>query len=83
MGAGHLDRTPTLDGEVLSYSGLQGDRLTLFLDQRQPPQINGRPADLSPPRVYDSPFVQSTWDSGLVTAQKGSRRHVLDFNSER
>jgi hypothetical protein len=26
-----LDRTPTLDGEVLSYSGLQGDRLTLFL----------------------------------------------------
>jgi hypothetical protein len=78
-----LDRTPTLDGEVLSYSALQGDRLTLFLDQRQPPQINGRPADLSPPRVYDSPFVQSTWDSGVVTVQKGSRRHVLDFNAER
>jgi hypothetical protein len=78
-----LDRTPTLDGEVLSYSGLQGDRLTLFLDQRQPPRINGRPADLSPPRVYDSPFVQSTWDSGVVTVQKGSRRHVLDFNAER
>ena len=68
---------------VLSYSGLQGDRLTLFLDQRQPPPINDRPADLSPPRVYDSPFVQSTWDSGLVTVQKDSRRHVLDFNTER
>ena len=78
-----LDRIPTLDGEVLSYSGLQGDRLTLFLNERQPPQINGRPADLSPPQVYDSPFVQSTSDSGLVTVQKGSRRYVLDFNAER
>lgn len=28
-------------------------------------------------------FVQSTWDSGVVTVQKGSRRHVLDFNAER
>jgi hypothetical protein len=78
-----LGRTPTLDGEVLSYTGRQGDRLTLFLDQRQPPQIKGRPVDLSPPRVYDSPFVQSAWDSGLVTVQKGGRRVVLDFNVER
>jgi hypothetical protein len=78
-----LGRAPQLDGEVLSYTGLQGDRLTLFLDQHQPPQINGRPVDLSPPRVYDSPFVQSAWDSGFVTVQKGARRHLLDFNAER
>lgn len=28
----------------------------------------------------DSPFVQSRWDSGLVTIQKGGRKLTLDFH---
>jgi hypothetical protein len=78
-----LARGPRIDGEVLACTGLPGDELTLFLDQSRPPLINGRPVDLSPPRVYDSPFVQSPWDRGIVTVQKGRRRHVMDFNAER
>jgi hypothetical protein len=31
-------------------------------------------------RVYDSPFVQSDWKSGVVTIQKGIRKLVLNFN---
>jgi hypothetical protein len=75
-----LARPIVLDGATLTYTGLGGDRLTLFTDQSQPPRINDRPADLAPARVYDSPFVQSAWDSGVVTIQKDARRVVLNFN---
>ncbi len=69
-----------LESNVLTYTGLSGDRFTFFTDQTQPPQVNGRPLDYSPSKVYDSPFVQSDWDSGVVTIQKGGRKLVLNFN---
>lgn len=65
----------------LSYAGLSGDRFTFFTDQSQPPQVNGKPVNYAPAKVYDSPFVQSVWDSGLVTIQKSGRKLVLDFNA--
>ena len=55
---------------VLTYTGLSGDRFTFFTDQSQPPQVNGERIDYAPAKVYDSPFVQSDWDSGVVTIQK-------------
>ncbi len=75
-----LARPVAVAGQTLSYTGLQGDRFTFDIDQGQPPQINGRPVNLAPGRVYDSPFVQSDWNSGVVTVQKGGRKLVLDFN---
>jgi hypothetical protein len=36
--------------------------------------------DYAPPKAFDSPFIQSGWDSGVVTIRKGQRRLVLDFN---
>jgi hypothetical protein len=69
-----------LKSNVLTYTGLSGDRFTFFTDQSQPPQINGRPLDYWPSKVYDSPFVQSDWDSGVVTIQKGGRKLVMNFN---
>jgi hypothetical protein len=65
---------------VLNFTSLSGDRFTLFTNQSHPPQINGQPVNYAPPKVYDSPFVQSNWDSGVVTIQKGSRKLVLNFN---
>jgi hypothetical protein len=69
-----------LENNVLTYTGLGGDRFTFFADQSQPPQVNGQPLDYSPAKVYDSPFVQSDWDSGVVTIQKGGRKLVLNFS---
>jgi hypothetical protein len=37
------------------------------------------PIDTSPPRVYDSPFIRSDWNSGLIHIQKGSMGEILDF----
>ncbi|MGB1129931.1 MAG: hypothetical protein ACPG4K_07765 [Haloferula sp.] len=68
------------DGTVLTYTGLSNDRFTFFADQSERPQINGKPIDLGPEKVYDSPFVQSDWDSGIVTIQFGTKKQILDFN---
>lgn len=69
------------EDDRLSYTGLGGGRLAFFTDQSRPPEINGRPVNYAPARVYDSPFVQSEWDSGAVTIRKGDRKLSLDFNA--
>jgi hypothetical protein len=68
------------DDGVLTHTGLSGDRFTFHTNQTQVPQVNGTPVDLALDKVYDSPFVQSDWDSGVVTIHKGGRKLVLDFN---
>ena len=70
------------DGTILIYTGLSKDRFKFFADQSRRPQINGSQVDLGPEKVYDSPFVQSDWDSGLVTIQFGDKKRVLDFNGK-
>ena len=68
------------DGSILSYTGLSKDRFTFFANQSERPRINGSPINLGPEKVYDSPFVQSDWDSGIVTIQFGHKKQILDFN---
>jgi len=70
------------DGTLLTYTGLGKDRFKFFADQSARPQINDTPVDLGPKKVYDSPFVQSDWDSGVVTIQCGNEKQVLDFNGQ-
>ena len=65
---------------VLQYQGLGGDTFTFFADYSAPPKINGQTVDYQAPKSFDSPFIQSERDSGLVTIRKGGRRLVLDFN---
>jgi len=69
------------DGTTLEYTGLSGDRFLFDAGQSRPPQINGQPVNYAPARVYDSPFVQSDWDRGMVTIQKGRRKLALDFTA--
>jgi hypothetical protein len=64
---------------VLTYKSLYGDTLTFFADYSRPPEINGVPVSYRPGKAFDSPFVQSDWNSGVVTVAKGERRIVLDF----
>lgn len=71
----------SLEGGRLYYTGLDGVRFTFFTDQSRPPEINGQPVNYAPASVYDSPFVQSGWDSGVVSIRKGTRSLTLDFNA--
>jgi len=44
------------------------------------PHINGKPVNLYPEKVFDSPYLQSVHGSGVVTIKKGDKKQVLDFN---
>ncbi len=68
------------EGDTLLYRGLDDTRLSLHTDYSAVPEINGEAINLAPDRVFDSPFVQSEWNSGVVHIRKGDREHVLDFN---
>ncbi|MEO0587050.1 MAG: hypothetical protein AAF078_05365 [Planctomycetota bacterium] len=68
-------------GSVIGYETIYGDRLTLDTSYEQMPTINGEPVDYAPPNVHESPFVNSVYDSGVVTISKGERERVLDFNA--
>ena len=73
--------TPQYNGTVLSYQSVYGDTLTLDTSYKQTPTVNGKPINYSKPeKVFDSPYLRSEYDSGVVTIEKGSRKLVLDFN---
>jgi hypothetical protein len=70
----------TVSNDILRYEALSGDSFTFYADYSRPPEINGEAINYAPPNVYDSPFVQSKWDSGVVTISYGGSKRVLDFN---
>lgn len=71
---------PVMKGKQLEFRTIYGDLLTLDTSQKSVPTINGKPVNYAPAQVYDSPFLQSVYDSGVVTITKGKRKRVLDFN---
>lgn len=73
----------SLKGAALKYRGL-GDAgtLTLYTDWTKSPEVNGKAIGFHPKNVYNSPFIQSKWDSGVIVLQKGKRRVTLDFKEE-
>lgn len=42
-------------------------------------EINGKPLNLAPARGYDSPFIRSAWNSGVIFVRKGNETLTLDF----
>ncbi|MEO2048151.1 MAG: DUF1961 family protein [Pirellulales bacterium] len=70
------------ENQKLTYTGLDGDQFTFYADYSQVPEINGQAIDYAPEHVFKSPFIQSVWNSGIVTITKGNRKKVLDFGSE-
>lgn len=72
---------PTWDGSTMTYKSRSGHTFTFTPDTTVQPTIDGQRVDLAPARVFESPFVQSDWNSGKVRIQKGDRKLDLDFNS--
>lgn len=72
----------TIDGGWLTLAG-EADgplALALHLSAEALPRVNGSPVDLSPPLLFDSPFLRSEHGSGIATIRKGSRELVIDMN---
>ena len=70
----------SIKNRKLNYTGLSGDSFTFYADYSHTPEINGTKVNYNPPKVFDSSFIRSQWNSGWVTIQKGSRKYIVDFN---
>lgn len=42
-------------------------------------EVGGQTVNLAPARGYDSPFIRSDWNSGLIYIRKGNDTEILDF----
>ncbi|HCK11398.1 MAG: hypothetical protein CME21_20935 [Gemmatimonadetes bacterium] len=71
-----------LDGDLLTYESIYGDKMTFNTSGGAPPTINGEPIDYSPKMVFESPFLNAEWNNGVVTVSKGKRKKVLDFTED-
>ena len=71
-----------MNGPVLKYKTIYGDQLTFHTDYKQAPSINGEAVDYSPSKAFESPFLNSDWNSGVVRIRKGNRQKVLNFNAK-
>ena len=71
-----------MDGTVLRYKTIYGDQLTFDISTKAVPSINGKPVDYAPQKVFESPFLNAEWNSGIVTISKGTRKKVLDFTKQ-
>ena len=76
-----VNRSVKVVNGVLKFKGLYGDDFKFFSDYSKVPEINGTPVNYAPEKAFDSPWIQSVWNSGLVILSKGMRREVLDFNT--
>jgi hypothetical protein len=70
---------PTMKGRVLTYKTIYGDVLTLDTSYKKKPTINGESVNYAPKKVFDSPFLNAEYNTGVVTISKGRRKKVLDF----
>ena len=70
-----------MKGPVLEYETIYGEQLTFDTSASEAPTINGHPVNYAPKKVFESPFLNADWNSGIVTITKGDRKKVLNFES--
>ena len=75
-----IENAFSFSNNILQYTGIYGDSFTFFADYSKVPQINGIPVNYAPSKAFNSPFLKSEWNSGVVQIQMGSRHLILDFN---
>jgi pectinesterase len=56
------------------------DFLSLHLESGALPEIYGKPINLNPDMLFDSPFISSKHGSGVVTIDKGHRKLKIDMS---
>jgi len=75
-----MNQPLSFENGILSYKTLAGGQLTFYADYSRLPEVNGATVNLAPDLVFDSPFIQSKWDSGIVTIKYEHNQKSLNFN---
>lgn len=61
-----------------TYASLSGNELRMY-DDRSRPMIGGRKINYNPDMAYDSRYIKSKWDSGVIIISAGGMEKILDF----
>ena len=68
------------NNKLLKYKSIYDDEFVFHTDYSKLATVNGKTIDIHPEMVFDSPFIKSVWNSGVVTIQKGKRKLALKFD---
>jgi hypothetical protein len=81
----YLDKTVVPGFHVLRYTGCgeNAEEIYFNLANNEMPMAGGRRIDYTPEMLFDSPYLQSEYRSGIVHIRKGKQDMVLDFNAFR
>jgi hypothetical protein len=78
-----LANTLTYNNGVLTYTDPKWGRMQFNADPAKPNHqwriLNGQPVPL-PDKLFDSPYLTSDYNTGIITAQFNGRKLVWDFN---
>ncbi len=58
----------------------QAFSLSLYTELNALPEVNGKPVDLKPAKLFAGPHLESIHGSGIITVRSAAGEMVLDFN---
>lgn len=72
-------RTAVKNQPIRFENGVLRFATIAFYGPGKPAEVNGQTVNLAPARGYDSPFIRSDWNSGLIHIRKRDETLILDF----
>jgi hypothetical protein len=79
-----LDKTVVPGYHVLRYKGCGENAKEIYfnLANNEMPMVGGKRVDYSPGMLFESPYLKSEYQSGLVKISKEKQQLMLDFNAD-
>jgi len=73
---------PNLGFDILYYTGCGEDAEEIIFNtaNNEIPTVGGKYIDYSYPKLFDSPYLQSDYESGVIKIRKEDQELILDFN---
>jgi hypothetical protein len=80
-----LDKTVVPGFHILRYRGCGENAKELYfnLANNEMSMVGGERVDYAPEMLFDSPYLKSVYNSGVIDIRKGDRELRLDFNRPR
>ena len=80
----YLDKTVVPGFHILRYTGCGEEAREIYfnLANNEMPMVGGKRVNYTPDKLFDSPFLQSVYGSGIVTIRKGGQELRYDFNEQ-
>jgi hypothetical protein len=80
-----LQKTVVPGWYVLMYKGIGKDAEEIYFNaaNNEMPMVNGEYIDYNYPRLFDSPYMNSDYKSGVIKVDFAGAEKIFDFNRYR